>query len=166
MRHCRSLITRRRCRLSLTPERSLKQLFLVKRQANAGILERFEVMVEVDEVPVQREPCLGLEFRIAFDFRYPVGWGVVDHVQFARTQIGQAHRRLGDLSRNHALEIGRPCPVIVEPLQFDFVAEFSANEFERPRPDRCFSLLVHTALRHHRAGAVLGKSAKERSIDP
>ena len=114
------------------------------------VLERLEIVIDVDEVPVEREPGDDLELRIALDLLHPVGRDVVDHVHFAGAQAGQAHRRLGHLPRDHLVEIGRAVPIVVEAREFDLVAEFAAHELERPGADRRLALLVSRALRDDR----------------
>ena len=95
-----------------------------------------------------------------------VGRDVVDDVQFAGLQAGEADGRLGDLALDDAVEIGRAFPVIVEAGELDLVAEFAPHEFERAGADRARALLVAGAHGDDGAGAVLGEAAEERRVDP
>ena len=110
-----------------------------------GSLNGSNSWLRFDEVPVQREPRLHLEFRIGLDLLHPVGRNVVDHVHFAGAQAGQPNGGLGHLAGDHAIEIGRAVPIIVEALQFDLMAEFVPHELERTRSDWRLALLVARA---------------------
>jgi hypothetical protein len=55
----------------------------IDREAHTLILERFEIVIEIDEVPVQWEPGDDLKLRVALHFLHPVSRNVVDHMHFA-----------------------------------------------------------------------------------
>ena len=130
----------------MTPKRAFqKHLFVddhVEGAAHVGVLERFEGVVQVHEIPVQREPFDHLQRRVVLDFLRAVGGDVVDHVQFTRPEAGQPHRRFGDLACRDAVQIGGAVPVVVETGQFDLVAEFAADEFEWTTANGRFALHV------------------------
>ena len=113
-------------------------------------------MVEVDERPADREPGQHLQVRIGLHGVDAVERDIVDQMHLAGAQAGQADVGLGHLAAQHAVEIGRALPVVVEADQLDLVAELAAHELERPAADRRGALHVAGAFRHHHAGAELG----------
>ncbi|MPM08774.1 hypothetical protein SDC9_55090 [bioreactor metagenome] len=156
--------------LPLPPERPHQQRLLVDDQiegkADTAVLEGFEGdLVEIDEIPVQREPFDDLQRVTAFDLFHPVGGNIVDHVQLAGLQPRQTGGVLGDLAAGDLFKVGRPFPVLVEALQLHHDARRVADELERTRTDRRLALHIARSLGHDHPGTVLGQPREERRVD-
>ena len=151
------------------PQRALQQLLLVddhvEGDTHPGVLEGFVVVVQIDEIEVEREPRDGLEGRVGLDLFHPIGRDVVDHVELAGAQPGEADCRLGDFAGDDALEIGGAVPVVIEAGEFDSVAGLVGDELERPGADRRGALHRARVLGHDDASAVLGDAAEEWGVD-
>ena len=111
-----------------------------------GVVERRHLVVEVQERQRQREPFQNLEIAVLLQRIDAVQPDVVDQVHLASAQAGQAHPRLGDLAVGNAVHVGRSLPVVVKADQLDLVAEFPADELERPGADRVRAMGFAAAL--------------------